>query len=610
MKSKSTKKKPYRSVWSNAIWSFRGMLRYAPMSFWVLTLCVPANLLVAWGELFLPSTVVMAVTHGESLMQAALRVGLLLFAILLGTLGRDSLRTLSHSYVGLYRYRTTEELNRKSSRVFYQTFEKPAMRELRDRAIAATQMWNGAQALGDMPREFLELVEAILGYAFFGTVISFASPWLFPLLTVAPLVNWVCVRAYQKWEYAVREERESVSHRLNYVENEAGSFAVAKDVRIYSMAGWFGELYRDYTVQKLRWDRRRILRSFASRLADLFVILLRDGAAYAWLIAMTLRGEITVDRFVLYFTAISSFASWVGKLLSGWLALQETSLKICDFREYVDLPEEDFAGEASVEPFLKKIPDITFDHVSFRYEGSDRDTICDLSFTLHAGEKLALVGLNGAGKTTLVKLLCGLYRPTGGRILVGGIPVERFSLHDYYRLFAPVFQDVRTAFFTLAETVSDGMAEAADLDRVEDCLRLAGLGDKLDTLPLGIHTPLDKQIHKDGTELSGGEAQKMMLARALYKDAPILILDEPTAALDPIAESAIYGEYQRMTAGKSSIFISHRLASCRFCDRIFFMAEGKIAEEGDHETLMAQGGAYATLFDLQSVWYREGENKA
>ncbi|MBQ4623332.1 MAG: ATP-binding cassette domain-containing protein, partial [Clostridia bacterium] len=125
-----------------------------------------------------------------------------------------------------------------------------------------------------------------------------------------------------------------------------------------------------------------------------------------------------------------------------------------------------------------------------------------------------------------------------------------------------------------------------------------------------IHTPLDKQIHKDGTELSGGEAKKMMLARALYKDAPILILDEPTAALDPIAESAIYGEYQRMTAGKSSIFISHRLASCRFCDRIFFMAEGKIAEEGDHETLMAQGGAYATLFDLQSVWYREGENKA
>ena len=255
---------------------------------------------------------------------------------------------------------------------------------------------------------------------------------------------------------------------------------------------------------------------------------------------------------------------------------------------------------------LELSPEITFDRVTFRYDGAKTDTLKDISFTIGSGEKIALVGLNGSGKTTLVKLLCGLYEPTSGEIRINGVPVKKFYRRDYYKLFSPVFQDVETSFFSLAETVVAGSGDEPDYSLAKQCMRRAGLGPKIDSLPNGIYTKLDKQVNEDGIELSGGEVQKLMLARALYKDAPVLVLDEPTAALDPISESRVYEEYMRLSDRKSSLFISHRLASTRFCDRILYLDNGRIAEEGTHGELVDKGGKYAKLFEIQSCWYRDG----
>ncbi len=446
-------KKPYRSVVSNTLWSLSGMLKATPKGFLWLLLMLPINLFLSYADIYLPSLAVAQVTSRSAPGQAILRVGAFLFLMFAADALQKIIGSLSSSACALtYRYMRHLELDGKSLRCFYETYEKKESRDLYDRALRATQMWGGTQPISDMVEHSLKLLEHILGYLLFGTVISFVSPWLLPLLTLAPAVNWLCARALRNWEYSHREKWTDIDHRLWYIQNKPGEFSSAKDIRIYSMAGWFRQIFCDLCDARKSWDRQLALRSFLSRTADLFIILLRDGIAYAMLISMTLRGEITVDRFILYFSAISAFAACVGNIMNEINTILSTSLMLCDFREYMDLPEHDGTGQAAIADHISSAPAITFDHVSFRYAGALEDTIRDLSFTVRAGEKIAIVGQNGAGKTTLVKLLCGLYRPTAGKICINGVPTEHFSRKDYYRLFSPVFQDMSTAFFSLAET--------------------------------------------------------------------------------------------------------------------------------------------------------------
>lgn len=280
--------------------------------------------------------------------------------------------------------------------------------------------------------------------------------------------------------------------------------------------------------------------------------------------------------------------------------------KIAYYRNLYDYPNKFNHGEGCTTP-ASDIK-IEFREVWYKYTGAEDYTIKGLNLTIEPGESIALVGMNGAGKTTLVKLICGLYAPAKGEILVNGKRIDEYNIEEYYTLISAVFQEIDNVAFTIQEFVSSSDPDKPTAkDDAIAALKSAGIWEKISSLPCGIDTHLQKGVYEDAVDLSGGQMQKLLLARAIYKDGPILILDEPTAALDPIAENNLYLQYRELTKGKTSIYISHRFASTRFCDRIILLQDGVITESGTHDELMALNGQYAYMFGVQSQYYKEGE---
>jgi len=280
-----------------------------------------------------------------------------------------------------------------------------------------------------------------------------------------------------------------------------------------------------------------------------------------------------------------------------------------DFRSFMDFDKKEENSRtvtSKVQPLPKfDFYEFTFENVSFSYPKAEKPALKNLSLTVKAGERLAVVGLNGAGKSTFIKLLLRLYEPSEGRILLNGTDIREYDKEEYYRIFGPVFQDVNLFAFPLAENVSMKSPADTDKQRAKKCLEDAGLSEKLTELSQGVDTEILKVIHDDGVDLSGGEKQKLALARALYKDAPVVVLDEPTAALDALAEAKLYQDFDKLIGNKTAVYISHRLSSTQFCAHVAMFKDGEMIEYGTHESLLAQDGAYAEMFRIQARYYLE-----
>jgi len=303
---------------------------------------------------------------------------------------------------------------------------------------------------------------------------------------------------------------------------------------------------------------------------------------------------------------IAGFSAWLSGLFGQVTALSRISSTVNYVRTFLSYPDTYTREGGRTLPEASREPkELSLCNVSYRYEGADAGTLSGVSLTVAPKEHLAIVGLNGAGKTTLVKLLCGLTDPTGGCAQYDGVDVKEYNRDEYYDLFSAVFQQFSLLPVTFAEAVAEEEPDRIDRARVEVCLRTAGLWEKIASLPKGMDSEYSRAVNDEGTELSGGQIQKLLLARALYRKSPFMILDEPTAALDPIAESKLYETYHEVMKDCSTVFISHRLASTRFCDRIVLMEDGKIIEEGTHEELLKKQGRYYELYETQAKYYRE-----
>ena len=331
--------------------------------------------------------------------------------------------------------------------------------------------------------------------------------------------------------------------------------------------------------------------------------------AYLIVGARALAGIFGIGSVVQYVGAIMKLSEGIRVLI---YALQHIMMQGPHCQEYLDFigegeDKKKYCHEQDGQRILKMPEDytITFEHVSFRYPGSEEWVLKDLNITLKRGEHFAVVDMNGSGKTTFIKLLCRLYEPEQGRILLNGTDIREFRYEDYQRLFAVVFQDFQIFALPLGENVA--ASRHYDEARVRACLNQAGVSEFVNGLPKGLNQPL-YTVESDGVNISGGEAQKIAIARALYKDAPFVILDEPTAALDPIAEAEIYAGFQEMVQSKGALYISHRLSSCRFCDTIAVFHEGRLVQMGSHEELLeSEDGKYYELWHAQAQYYRRAE---
>lgn len=498
----------------------------------------------------------------------------------------------------------------------------------------------------------LAILQNILCFALYSTVLGVLNPWVVLVLMALSMLNILVIEKGLRFEDSMREREARHGRHWNYILSAMGNMTAAKDVRIFGMHPWLGGI-RDRAVTEMEEDKKAYqrLHNWQQTMNGL-IGLVRDVAAYGYLIYSVSTGQIGVSDFVLYFGAVTGFSGFVTGMLYQVGDLKSARNATDYFRAYMALPEEVSEEESirAVTPDAQRnqtgamtcgehggqklmasvkagenfqgtdgraayagqrfpAPGIVFEDVGFAYkkeDGTPGEKVLDhFNLTIAPGEKLALVGVNGAGKTTLVKLLCGLYQPDQGRILVNGRSRSEMESEEWYQMLSVVFQEQLVLPITIAENLSLQRREETDDERAWAALEKAGLSETFARQKLTLDTFMKKTISRKGIELSGGQQQRLMLARALYKDAPLLVLDEPTAALDPIAESEVYESYQQHSRGKTAIFISHRLASTRFSDRIILLDHGQIQEEGTHEQLMKLGGAYAHMYQVQSSYYEK-----
>lgn len=451
------------------------------------------------------------------------------------------------------------------------------------------------------------LLVNVVGLMVYGSMIYILDYKIILLFLLMMLLNFGLSRLARNFEEHKKDIYVDYDKQIDYLYENSTTLANGKDVRIYRMENWFYKLFLELIKKRVFWTKKIEFMYFLPALSDNIILLIRDILAYSLLINKVIDGQMGAAEFTLYIGVIGGFSNWLNMAAGSYTNLKRASLGVKDFRVYQEIDNVFNHGKGEELPTTKSSPlTIELKDVSFCYPGAAKNTLTHINLKIEAGCKVALVGINGAGKTTLVKLLCGMYYPTEGQILINGIPIDKFNIEEYYTLIGAVFQDVEYLAFSIAKNVAACEEKDIDYIRVKKCLELAGLKEKVESLKNKEKTFLSQHMDKDGILLSGGEMQKLILARALYKDAPIMILDEPTAALDPIAESELYEKYNNLTKDKTSLFISHRLSSTKFCDRILFLEDGRILEDGTHRDLLNKCGKYAGMYNIQSHYYKEG----
>lgn len=596
------------SILSNMQWCVKVTREYIPALLIWVTISIAVKVAMPVLEMYIPKIVISEITNGESwqsLVAVVLMVTLPLallngFSKLCERCVYDKKILMGSHYI--------YKISQKGLTTDYANRETESFRTLQQESY---QMCQGNESiLRNVYYVWIGFFSGLLGFVFYSAVLTQLNIFVLLFLIITTTASYFIGLKVSKWAAENNPELTRYHHKLGYVDTVAEDIKSAKDIRLYSMEGWLQRIYSSNIEMIAKWYKRYDKLVSKTTIANSSISLAREGIAYGYLIYLALASRISVGDFVLYFSAITGFSGWLQNIIGQLGEIKRTSMYISKFRNFLDYPETyKREGGDSVEGKLKAPCRIQLKNLCYRYLGAENDTLQNINLTIEPGEHIAIVGLNGAGKTTLVKLICGLIDPTQGEILYDGVDIKKYNRIEFYRLFSAVFQQYSLLALSIEEVVAETALGKLDGSRVEECLKIAGLWEKISSHPNGVKSLYDKSINDTAAAFSGGEIQKLLLARAVYKDAPVLILDEPTAALDPIAENRLYENYHSITAKKTSVFISHRLASTRFCDRIILINNGKIEEAGTHSQLLQRQGFYYELFETQAKYYREHEGE-
>lgn len=464
-----------------------------------------------------------------------------------------------------------------------------------------TILFNDNTGISGTLLNFGKFIEHLMCFVLLFSIISQMSVVVVISVTITSLLSICVQRKVDNYMFRMRDKTVPLDRKITYINHSVSDYNKNKDIKLYSMQDWLSRIYEELIHDKINCVNQINKSLLFQELVEVVLFFLRNSIAYIYIFILLSKGRLAPHDFVFYWGCISGFSSYILGLVKFVTKLQSSSKDAIIVKNYIESHHIIENNSDFNESFSDTKITVRFDHVFFRYTKEGPDILKDITFELISGEKIALVGENGAGKSTLIKILCGLYQPTSGSIFINGINSSDLSPSEIYSFFSVVFQNIRILPFSIGQNVSMHDESHTCRKAVVKCLQDAGLQE----LITRIDDNLTKIIDPNGIELSGGEKQRLALARALYKDSPCLLLDEPTSNLDPIAESKLYKSYFDLSRGKSSVFVSHRLASTQFCDKIMFLVKGQITEKGTHEELMCLKGGYYDLYNIQSQYYKK-----
>jgi ABC-type multidrug transport system fused ATPase/permease subunit len=490
----------------------------------------------------------------------------------------------------------------KSMNMDFRHTENP--KTLNDINSAGRAISNNSDGIEGVYHKLFGLFGSAISFVGYVAIVAVLNPLVLLYLVLNVLITYFLTLRVKTFEHDKKDNISEFDRKSEYIYKTMYDFSYGKDIRIYKLGNWLGRKFQQFKNERVKIHKTIKYKYFTVAAVDVFLLLLREGIIYAYLIYRVLSKGMGIGDFTMYFATISGFAVWMQKVMADIAHITAQNLYLNDFRDFLELDDE--KENSSPTPIPSRKPyEIEFRNVSFKYPHSDRYIYRNLSFKIDPGQRLAIVGVNGAGKTTFVKLLARLYDPTEGEILLNGINIKDFNREEYNKLFSVVFQEIKMFAFSVAENVALTSESNINRTKVMEAIEKAGMHEKIKSLKNGIDTSILKVLDDSGVEFSGGENQKLALARALYKNGDIVVLDEPTAALDALAEYNIYKGFDGLVGSKTAIYISHRLASTRFCDVIAFFEDGQIKEYGTHEELLEKKGKYADMFNIQAQYYQE-----